>query len=190
MKGPAATLENVSQIFALESDGGVTTRPRSIDFVQGDSMAGGVFITVRIEDQRISEDMEYLKVGKGNYFTFFRPYHLWFLEAPISVARAFLYRQTTLVPLDKPVADVITVAKRDLIPGDKLDAFGGYTFYGLIDKAENIRELNALPVGLAPGAVVNKPVSAGSFVTWEHVDLDENSRVVQLRREQDQLDIE
>jgi len=190
MKGPAATLENVSEIFALESDGGVTTRPRSIDFVQGDSMAGGVFITVRIEDQRISEDLEYLKVGKGKYFTFFRPYHLWFLEAPISVARAFLYRQTTLVPLDKPVADVITVAKRDLIPGDKLDEFGGYTFYGLIDNAESIRELNALPVGLAPGAVVNKPVPAGSFVTWEHVDLDENSRVVQLRREQDQLDIE
>jgi predicted homoserine dehydrogenase-like protein len=189
MKGPEATLDNVSEIFALEADGGITTRPRSVDFVQGSSMAGGVFVTVRIEDQRICEDLEYLKVGKGHYYTFFRPYHLWFLEAPISVARAYLYRQTTLVPLDQPVADVITVAKRDLIPGDRLDEFGGYTFSGLIDNAETTRELNALPVGLAPGAVVNKQVPTGDFLTWEDVTLDENSQVVKLRREQDQLDL-
>jgi len=189
MKGPEATLDNVSEIFALEADGGITTQLKSVDFVQGSSMAGGVFVTVRIEDQRICEDLEYLKVGKGHYYTFFRPYHLWFLEAPISVARAYLYRQTTLVPLDQPVADVITVAKRDLIPGDRLDEFGGYTFSGLIDNAETTRELNALPVGLAPGAVVNKQVLAGDFLTWEDVTLDENSQVVKLRREQDQLDL-
>ena len=188
MKGPAAALENVSQIFALESDGGITTRPRSVDFVQGDSMAGGVFITVRITDQRIRDDLQYLKVGSGNYFTFFRPYHLWFLEAPISVARAYLHRQATLVPRDQPVADVFTVAKRDIAPGESLDEFGGYTFYGLIDEARTTRQLNALPVGLAPGAVVKNPVTAGNFLTWEDVELDENSRVVQLRREQDQLD--
>jgi predicted homoserine dehydrogenase-like protein len=190
MVGPAATLNNVSEIFALESDGGITTKPRSIDFVQGDSMAGGVFVTVRIDDQRLSDDLTYLKVGAGNYFTFFRPYHLWFLEAPISVARAFLYRQITLVPLDKPVADVITVAKRDIAPGECLDEFGGYTFYGLIDKAENTQKMNALPVGLAPGAVITKPVQAGSYITWDDIKLDENSRVVQLRKEQDQLDTE
>lgn len=190
MKGPAATLANVSEIFALEIDGGITSQPRSVDFVQGDSMAGGVFITVHIDDQRICDDLEYLKVGKGNYFTFFRPYHLWFLEAPISVARAYLYRQTTLVPLNQPVADVITVAKQDLEPGDHLDEFGGYTFYGMIDKAQITRELNALPVGLAPGAVIENPVSAGGCITWSDVKLDENSRVVQLRREQDQLDTE
>ena len=190
MVGPAATLKNVSEIFALESDGGITTKPKSIDFVQGDSMAGGVFVTVRIDDQRLSDDLTYLKVGAGNYFTFFRPYHLWFLEAPISVARAFLYRQTTLVPLDKPVADVITVAKRDLAPGECLDEFGGYTFYGLIDKAENTQMMNALPVGLAPGAAITKPVQAGSYITWDDIKLDENSRVVQLRKEQDQLDAE
>jgi predicted homoserine dehydrogenase-like protein len=188
MKGPQATLENVSEIFALEEDGGITTRPRSVDFVQGSSMAGGVFVTVRIEDQRIREDLEYLKVGKGKYYTFFRPYHLWFLEAPISVARAYLRRQTTLVPLDNAVADVLTIAKRDLHPGDSLDVFGGFTFYGLMEEAEQVKKLNGLPVGLAPGAILSRPVSAGQFLTWDDVQLDENSRVVQLRRQQDALE--
>ncbi len=188
MKGPEATLENVSEIFALEEDGGITSRARSVDFVQGSSMAGGVFITVHIEDQRIREDLEYLKVGRGKYYTFFRPYHLWFLEAPISVARAYLHRQTTLVPLDQPVADVLTIAKRDLLPGDVLDEFGGYTFYGLIDKAEEVKKINGLPVGLAPGAEITRPVPAGVHITWQDVKLDEDSQVVKLRRQQDALD--
>ena len=187
MYGPQATQENVSEIFALEEDGGITKQPKSVDFVQGSSMAGGVFITVRIEDQRLRQDLEYLKVGKGKYYTFFRPYHLWFLEAPISVARAHLYRQTTLVPLDHAVADVMTIAKRDLQPGELLDDFGGYTFYGLMDSADVTRDLNALPVGLAPGAKVARPILAGKILTWEDVTLDESSRVVQLRRQQDAL---
>jgi predicted homoserine dehydrogenase-like protein len=150
-------------------------------------MSGGVFVTVKVADARIRADLEYLKVGRGAYFTFFRPYHLWFIEAPISVARAYLHRQTTLVPLDRPVAEVMTMAKRDLKPGEHLDTFGGYTFSGIIDRAENALRLNALPVGLAPGAVMRRSVPAGQLITWEDVQLDEAQTVVKLRREQDRV---
>ncbi|HET6445142.1 MAG TPA: Gfo/Idh/MocA family oxidoreductase [candidate division Zixibacteria bacterium] len=185
MNGPEATLDTVSQIFALKEDGGITTRPRSIDFVQGSAMSGGVFVTVRVEDQRIRDDLHYLMVGQGSYFTFFRPYHLWFIEAPISIARAVLKRETTLVPLDEPVADVMTIAKRDLKPGDRLDTFGGYTFYGLMDEVEQAREHAALPLGLAPDALVTKPVEAGQIVTWNDVSLDESKTINRLRMAQE-----
>lgn len=187
MMGPEATLQNVSEIFALEGDGGITKFPGAVDFVQGSSMAGGVFVTVRVEDERIRDDLEYLKVGKGKYFTFFRPYHLWFLEAPISVARAFLHRQATLVPLSQPVADVMAVAKKDLKPGERLDGFGGYAYYGVIDRAEEASRLNALPAGLAPNAKMKQLVQAGGILTWDDVELDEESLVVKLRRQQDAL---
>jgi predicted homoserine dehydrogenase-like protein len=187
MIGPDATLETVSEVFALEEDGGITKFPGAVDFVQGNSMAGGVFVTVRVEDERIQSDLQYLKVGKSKYFTFFRPYHLWFLEAPISIARAFLHRHVTLAPLDRPAAEALTMAKRDLKPGDRLDDFGGYTFHGVMDRAEVGRELNALPVGLAPGAKVVQPVPAGEILTWNAVKLDEDSVVVKLRRQQDAL---
>ncbi len=188
MVGPEATIETVSQVFALEEDGGITKSPYTVDFVQGGSMAGGVFITVRIKDKRIQSDLEYLKVGKGMYYTFFRPYHLWFLEAPISFARAYFYRQTTLVPLDEPVTEVMSVAKRDLYPGEILDAFGGYTSYGTLDLATEAKKLKALPIGLAPGAEVIKPISGGQIITWDDVRLDEASTLVKLRRKQDALD--
>jgi predicted homoserine dehydrogenase-like protein len=188
MIGPMADLSSVSQIFALKEDGGMIEAPHTVDFVQGNAMSGGVFITVKIDDRRIQEDLAYLKVGKGYYYTFFRPYHLWFLEAPISVARAYLYRQTTLVAQDVPVAEAITTAKRDLTPGDKLDTFGGYTFYGQIERAEEAKRLNALPVGLAPQAVVVKSVKAGEIITYDDVMLDEGQTVVKLRREQDKME--
>ena len=187
MTGPEADLNSISEIFALREDGGIVDYPGIVDFVQGQAMAGGVFVTVRIEDERIRDDLQYLKVGKGKYFTFYRPYHLWFLEAPISVARAFLYRQRTLVPLDYPVAESMTIAKRDLGNGEILDGFGGYTFYGAIDKADIARNLNALPIGLAPNARITKALKKGEIITWNHVQLDENQLVVKLRREQDRL---
>jgi predicted homoserine dehydrogenase-like protein len=185
MIGPQATLETVSSIFALAEDGGLAEFAGAVDFVQGNSMAGGVFITARVRDERIRADLEYLKVGKGLYYTFFRPFHLWFLEAPLSVARAHLHKQTALVPLDRPVAEVMTLAKRDLAAGDRLDEFGGYTFYGTIERAETARTLNALPVGLAPSAFVVRPVLRGRIITWNDVQLDESSTVVRLRRQQD-----
>lgn len=185
MTGPEATVDTVTGIFSLKEDGGTAEFPGVADFVQGQSMAGGVFITVRIPNARISADLAYLKVGKGNYCTFFRPYHLWFLEAPISIARAFFDKEETLVPLDTPSADVATVAKRDLAAGEVLDAFGGYAYHGRIDTAENVRSGNILPVGLAPGAVMVKRAKKGEAVTWDHVRLDEGSLIVKLRRLQD-----
>jgi predicted homoserine dehydrogenase-like protein len=187
MIGPEASIENVSEVFALEEDGGITKFPGAVDFVQGSSMAGGVFVTVRIDDERIRKDLEYLRVGKGKYFTFFRPYHLWFLEAPISVARAFLHRQPTLVPLNHPVAEVMAIAKRDLKLGERLGGFGGYSYYGIIERADVAQSLNALPAGLAPDATVKKLVKKSEILTWDDVELDGESRVVKLRRQQDAM---
>jgi predicted homoserine dehydrogenase-like protein len=187
MMGPQADRKTVSQIFSLEADGGICPFPGVVDFVQGADMAGGVFVTVRVDNARLAQDLKYLKAGNGKYTTFFRPYHLWFIEAPISVARAHLYREPWLVPLDRPVVDVLTIAKRDLAVGETLDAFGGYTYHGSMDRAEEARKLDALPVGLAPGARVVRAVSRGAVVRWADVAVDESSTVVKLRRQQDAL---
>jgi predicted homoserine dehydrogenase-like protein len=187
MVGPEATRQTVSSIFSLTEDGGICPFPGVVDFVQGGDMSGGVFVTVQVENRRIAADLKYLKAGNGKYTTFFRPYHLWFIEAPISVARAHLFHEPWLVPLDRPVVDVMTVAKKDLAPGDVLDEFGGYAFHGTMDRAEEAKKLDALPVGLAPGARVVKAVRKGAVVAWSDVRLDESSTVVKLRRQQDAL---
>jgi predicted homoserine dehydrogenase-like protein len=83
----------------------------------------------------------------------------------------------------------MTIAKRHLKPGDNLDEFGGYTFYGIMDTFEEAKRLNALPTGLAPGARIVRPVVEGAIVTWDDVILDEQSTVVKLRRQQDRREL-
>jgi predicted homoserine dehydrogenase-like protein len=71
--------------------------------------------------------------------------------------------------------------------GEKLDVFGGFTFYGVIERANIATELDALPVGLAPGAVMAQSVHSGEIIRWKDVRLDEQQTVVRLRRMQDRL---
>jgi predicted homoserine dehydrogenase-like protein len=57
-----------------------------------------------------------------------------------------------------------------------------------MDGATAAAEANALPVGLAPGATMTRPLAAGAIITWDDVRLDEASPVVRLRRQQDGKD--
>ena len=78
----------------------------------------------RGEHPRIIERMDDLHIGKGPYYSFFRPYHLTSLEVPLTAARIMLYGRPDMVPLPMPVAEVCAVAKRDLAVGETFDAIG------------------------------------------------------------------
>jgi predicted homoserine dehydrogenase-like protein len=187
MHGPPADRNSITEWMALAEDGGLLSQPGVVDYVTGPEMAGGVWVVVWVGHETIIADLRYLKVGQGPYFCFFRPYHLWFLEAGLSVARAHLLRQPTLVPQAVPTSEVLAIAKRDLAPGDRLDGVGGYTYYGWLDRIERARELDALPLGLAVGAQVVRKVESGMVITNQDVALDEDSLLVRLRRQQDAL---
>ena len=107
------------------------------------------------------------------------------VEVPISIAKAALYGQPTGTPLPTPVADAITVAKRDLKAGEILDGSGGYTVNGLIERANIARAENLLPLGLPDGIKLKCDVSKGEAIPYDMVELDEDSFVLKLRRLQD-----
>ena len=76
------------------------------------------------------ERMSDLQLGAGPYYAFFRPYHLTSLEVPLSAAAAVLHGVSHMRPLATPVAEVGARAKRELEPGQKLDAIGEYCYRG------------------------------------------------------------
>src|SRR5690606_41032398 len=102
----------------------VLSRKGCVDFSIGKGVAPGVFVIAEMAHPRLRERMNDLKLGEGPYYTFFRPYHLTSLEVPLTCARAVLYGKADMVPLDRPVAEVCALAKRDLLSGDALDALG------------------------------------------------------------------
>lgn len=184
--GASATVEELPKLLSLKEEGGILSRYKVVDFING--VAPGVFVIVSSKLPEVHAEMQYLSMGEGPNYVLYRPYHLCSLETPLSVAKAVLDRQPTIVPMAGPVSETITVAKKDLKAGETLDGIGGYTVYGTIETYEVSKEIGALPLGLVNhNTVLKKDVKKGEIITYDMVELDDDSIVVQLRKLQDKL---
>ena len=127
MHGPKETVPNrLGSLFSLKGEGGILLLRRRGLRARG---CPRVFVIVRSGAEPVRETMEYLGMGAGPNHVFYRPYHLTSLETPISVARAAIYGEPTIISQDRPVAEVVAVAKRTS-PGEKLGGIGSADYYG------------------------------------------------------------
>jgi predicted homoserine dehydrogenase-like protein len=154
-----------------------------VDYTLGGDFGGGILVIGRSDNYDfVGHYLDYLKMGPGPNFLFFRPYHLCHLETPTTIAEAVVYHEATLTPMGAPVTEVVAMAKRGLKPGDMLDGIGGFTCYGEIDTVANAAGL--LSIGLADNVGVNAPVKQGEPIPLSAVDLDSANLVVRLREAQ------
>jgi predicted homoserine dehydrogenase-like protein len=188
MHGPAASRDQLASVLIPKEHGGLLSRKGCVDYSVGKGVAPGVFCIVTTDHPRLQERMIDLKVGKGPYFTLLRPYHLTSLEVPLSAARAVLHRQADMVPLQQPVAEAVTLAKRDLRPGEILGRIGETDYRAWAMTHAAARNANAIPLGLAQGAKVVKPIAAGTRLTYDNCVPDDSLLVTQIRRRLDQAD--
>jgi predicted homoserine dehydrogenase-like protein len=158
-----------------------------VDFLVGAAPHTGVFVLGRSTDSIKAAYLEYLKMGRGPLYVFYRPFHLPQLEIPLTVARAVLFGEATVAPLGRPVCDTVAAAKRDLRAGETLDGFGGFSCYGLLDNYEAARKENALPMGVSEGCRLTRNVGRDELVRYEDVVLPEGRLVDRLRAEQHAL---
>ncbi len=187
MHGPNAAPDRLAEVLVPEADGGVLSGAGRVDYSIGPGLAPGVFVVAEIRHPRLRERMADLKMGDGPYYTFIRPYHLTSLEVPLTCARAVLYGKADMVPLDRPVAEVCAVAKRDLAPGDRLDQIGETAYRAWIMKADEARVRRAIPCGLLAGGRVSRPIRKGDLLTYANAAPPEGSKIAELRALQDAM---
>ena len=187
MHGPNASLDDLHKVLCPVADGGILTRKGVVDYTVGKGVAPGVFVVAEMAHPRLRERMDYLKLGTGPYYTFYRPYHLCSLEVPLTCARAVLYGRSDMSPLPKPTAEVTALAKRDLKPGEKLDAIGEYMYRAWAMATTEARTLNAVPCGLIERGIVTQAIRKGELLTYANIAVDETSKIVEFRRRQDKL---
>lgn len=187
MHCPRATLDTVARVLSLKEQGGVLHSTGVVEVVLDVEPSGGIFVVATTSNPQVVKDLQYLKMGDGPNYLFYRPYHLCAVEMAFSVIRAVLANESTIAPIGAPVADVLAVAKRDLKPGEVLDCIGGHTFYGLIDKAQAVKEHHLLPVGMAQGARILKPVRVNEPISRKDVEAGYGSVLWKLKEEQDRL---
>jgi predicted homoserine dehydrogenase-like protein len=104
--------------------------------------------------------------SSGRYGAMYKPYHLIGLELGISVLSAALRNE----PTGQPTAfrgDVVSVAKRDLDAGTRLDGEGGSCVWGKLIPARDSLRLGALPIGLAKDVELSRPVAADEILRYE-----------------------
>jgi len=187
MHGPAAGPGDLSTMLIPEKDGGLLSDIGRVDYSIGKGVSPGVFVIVEAEHPRVQERLADLKMGDGPYYAFIRPYHLTSLEVPLTCARAVLYGKADMVPLDRPVAEVAAVAKRDLGPGEILDQIGEYTYRAFAMEVFRARKAKAFPAGLLTGARTTSAIRKGELITSDNTALPPDARIVELRRRQDEM---
>ena len=98
------------------------------------------------------------------------------------------YGEKTCVAKDGLVAECITRAKIDLKAGQNLDGIGGYTTLGSICTEAEATEKGYVPFGLInKNAVMKVDCKKGDLITYDMVELDKNTLIYKLRKEQDAM---
>jgi predicted homoserine dehydrogenase-like protein len=182
MKGP--TCKHVTEAidcFTEEelASGGI------VDFILGAEPGPGVFVIGYNDEPVLQQYASYLKMGDGPYYTFYTPYHLPHLEAPLTVARAVLFNDAAIAPRGAPVAEVLAAAKTNLSAGEVLDGIGGFHCYGMLDNIDVANEGNCVPMSLVEGCTLKRDIPIDKIITYEDVSVPEGRLCDRLRQEQD-----
>jgi predicted homoserine dehydrogenase-like protein len=195
---PPCGADDLPRILKPRAAGGVLEEAGQVEVVSSLERDGrpvyrdlrwGVYVTLTTDNRysaRCFREYGVVTDDSGRYTALYRPAHLIGLELGISVASVALRREPTGAARDFR-GDVAATAKRDLVPGDLLDGEGGFTVYGTLLPARDSLRAGVLPIGLAHGVRLVRPVAAGKSVCWDDVAWDAQDPTVKFRKEMEEL---
>ncbi len=198
LRYPPASVEDIPFVTRPISEGGVLERKGMVEVISSLEVNGrqipydirmGVWVTVEAETDYIKNCFEEYNAHtdpSGRYFTLYKRWHLIGLEVGMSVASVALRGEATGVATGWH-ADVVATAKRDQKPGELLDGEGGYTVWGKLLPAAASVALGGLPLGLAHGVKVVRPVKMGQSLSWADVAMDTSTHAWRTRKAMESL---
>ena len=173
---PPASVEEIPSVTRPIAEGGVLERKGMVEVISSLEANGrvipydirmGVWVAVEGQTDYVRNCFEEYNAHtdpSGRYFTFYKRWHLIGLEVGYSVASIALRREATGVAHCWN-ADVVATAKRDSLPGEVLDGEGGYTVWGKLLPAKRSVAIGGLPLGLAHGVKLIRPVAQGQALS-------------------------
>jgi predicted homoserine dehydrogenase-like protein len=198
---PGLDVREIPDTFSLKSKGGILDSEGVVEAVSSikldgstidRNLRGGVFCVVEAPSRFLREVMESygLIIGiiqgtKTGQALLYRPQHLVGIEAPITLAKAAVYHEPTGAPAGW-FSEVVTAAKKPLSAGTILDGEGGYTTYGLVEKATVAFDGHLLPFGLSHDATLTRDIPEDGVITYDDVKLRTGSIAANLRMLQDE----
>ena len=194
---PPASVDDIPYVMRPKAEGGQLHHKGQVEVISSLEADGrvipydirmGVWVVFEGESEYLRRCFEEYKVRtdpSGRYACLYKRWHLIGLEVGISVASIGVRGEPTGCATGWR-ADAVAVAKKDLKPGELLDGEGGYTVAGQLRPAEISGAQGLLPLGLAHGWKLLKPIAQGTPLRWSDVAIDEKQSAVRLRREMEQ----
>jgi len=142
-----------------------------VEYVLGAQPDGGVFAVGYCDHPFQRSMLSTLKMGRGPFYVFYRPYHLCHVEA-INAARDAANGRPLLQPWSGFRTNVFAYAKTDLPAGTRLDGFGGYACYGLLENYDPGATMPGLPLCLADNVTLTRARRKDERLTWSDIDHD------------------
>ena len=155
-----------------------------VDYSVGAAPHTGGFVVVHEENVHKKTQLAYYKLGDGPFYVFYTPFHLPHIQLPSTIARAVLHSDPTVTPIAGPSCEVVTVTKRPLKAGERLDGIGGFCTYGLIENHATARAIDALPIALSENCVLLRDIAKDAVVSFGDVKMPSTRLSDQLWREQ------
>ena len=155
-----------------------------VDYALGAAPHTGAFVII-YEDKPLKQaQLGYVKMGDGPFYVFYTPYHLPHIQIASTIGRAVVHEDPTVASIAGPVCEVITLAKRDMTAGERLDGVGGFCAYGLIDNTASARAVDALPLSLSENCMLHRDVAKDQVISFADVEEPARGVVDELWSEQ------
>jgi predicted homoserine dehydrogenase-like protein len=194
---PPAAVDQIPNVMRPKSEGGQLHHKGQVEVISSLERDGtpipydirfGVWVAFEGESEYIQRCFSEYGVktdDSGRYACLYKRWHMIGLEVGISVASVGLRGEPTGCATGWR-ADAVAIAKRNLKEGEVLDGEGGYTVVGRLMPAADSLAQDCLPLGLAHGWKMLRPVATGAPLRWSDVAVEAKVPAVKLRREMEQ----
>ena len=191
---PPCGMDDLASLLKEKNKGGILEKNQQVEVVSSLERDGrpvfkdlrwGVYAVLQAPNDYAASCFKQYGMNtdqSGEFSAMYKPFHLIGMELNTSIFSAALLKLPT-GQTKYFKGDVVSVSKRNLKKGEKLDGEGGFTVWGKLIPASTSLNLKALPIGLANDMYLKNDINKDKIITWNDVEFDSNDEIINYRHQ-------
>ena len=191
---PPCGMDDLASLLKEKNKGGILEKNEQVEVVSSLERDGrpvfkdlrwGVYAVLQAPNDYAASCFKQYGMNtdqSGEFSAMYKPFHLIGMELNTSIFSAALLKLPT-GQTKYFKGDVVSVSKRNLKKGEKLDGEGGFTVWGKLIPASTSLNLQALPIGLANDMYLKNDIDKDKILTWNDVEFDKNNEIIRYRHQ-------
>ena len=191
---PPCGIDDLASLLKEKNKGGILEKNEQVEVVSSLERNGrpvfkdlrwGVYAVLQAPNEYAASCFKQYGMNtdqSGEFSAMYKPFHLIGMELNTSIFSAALLKLPT-GQTKYFKGDVVSVSKKNLKKGEKLDGEGGFTVWGKLIPASTSLNLKALPIGLANDMFLKNDIDKDKIITWNDVEFDSNDEIISYRHQ-------